>query len=127
MSDDLQLGEIGQIARTVDDIKAAEDWYGRVLGLKHLYTYGTLAFFDLGGTRLMLSENRDDPAQASLIYLKVDDIHKAHDQLSQRGAEFVQVPHMIHKHEDGTEEWMAFFNDNQGRPIGLMSAVKDQP
>jgi hypothetical protein len=35
--------------------------------------------------------------------------------------EFINAPHMIHRHEDGTEEWMAFFNDNEGRPLGIMS------
>jgi len=28
---------------------------------------------------------------------------------------------MIHRHEDGTEEWMAFFKDNEGRPLAIMS------
>jgi methylmalonyl-CoA/ethylmalonyl-CoA epimerase len=31
---------------------------------------------------------------------------------------------MIHKHADGTEEWMAFFKDPDGRPLGIMSQVK---
>jgi hypothetical protein len=30
---------------------------------------------------------------------------------------------MIHKHDDGAEEWMAFFNDPQGRPLAIMSVV----
>jgi DNA-binding CsgD family transcriptional regulator len=51
----LQLGAIGQISRTVSDIAAAESWYGRVLGLRHLYTFGKAAFFDCGGTRLYLT------------------------------------------------------------------------
>ena len=50
------LGPLAQIARTVKDIKASEEWYRDKLGLAHLYTFGTLAFFDLGGTRLMLSQ-----------------------------------------------------------------------
>jgi hypothetical protein len=33
-------------------------------------------------------------------------------------------PHMIHRHDDRTEEWMAFFKDNEGRPLGIMSQVK---
>ncbi len=28
---------------------------------------------------------------------------------------------MIHRHADGTEEWMAFLKDNEGRPLGIMS------
>jgi methylmalonyl-CoA/ethylmalonyl-CoA epimerase len=31
---------------------------------------------------------------------------------------------MIHRHADGTEEWMAFFSDPEGRPLALMSQVK---
>src|SRR5262245_37888260 len=34
---ELRLGPIGQIARTVRDIDAACDWYGKTLGLKHLF------------------------------------------------------------------------------------------
>ena len=41
-----------------------------------------------------------------------------------RGVEFVSAPHMIHRHEDGTEEWMAFFNDPEGRPLALMARAK---
>ena len=51
----LILGSIGQISRTVSDIARAETWYGTVLGLKHLYTFGKLAFFDCDGVRLVLS------------------------------------------------------------------------
>lgn len=120
----LQLGPIGQISRTVKSIKDAEEWYGRVLGLAHLYTFGTLAFFDCGGTRLFLTEQPDGPSPESILYLRVDDIHRAHEELSARGVEFKAVPHMIHRHEDGTEEWMAFFDDPDGRPLAIMSQVK---
>jgi catechol 2,3-dioxygenase-like lactoylglutathione lyase family enzyme len=49
--DILAPATLGQISRTVSDIAEAEAWYRDVLGLKHLYTFGTLAFFDCGGTR----------------------------------------------------------------------------
>jgi hypothetical protein len=32
--------------------------------------------------------------------------------------------HMIHRHDDGTEEWMAFFKDNEGRPLAIMAQVR---
>ena len=48
--------KLAQVARTVNDIARSEEWYRSVLGLRHLYTYGPLAFFELGGTRLMLVE-----------------------------------------------------------------------
>jgi hypothetical protein len=31
---------------------------------------------------------------------------------------------MIHRHADGPEEWMAFFNDPAGRPLAIMSQVR---
>ncbi len=39
------------------------------------------------------------------------------------GVEFTNAPHIIHRHEDGTEEWMAFFRDNEERPLAIMSKV----
>lgn len=117
------LGAIGQIARSVKDIAAASKFYGEVLGLPHLYTFGNLAFFDCGGTRLFLSQGDGGPAD-SILYFRVPDIHAAHSALSERGAVFTNAPHMIHKHADGTEEWMAFFNDNEGRPLAIMAQAK---
>jgi len=123
MNATLQLGAIGQISRNVKDIHAAEHWYGKVLGLPHLYTFGKLAFFDCAGTRLFLNEHADAGPE-SILYLRVDDMQNAHIQLQARGVEFTGAPHMIHKHADGTEEWMAFFKDLEGRPLALMSQVK---
>lgn len=114
------IGPIGQLARTVNDIDAARAWYGDVLGLPHLYSFGNLAFYDCGGVRLFLSEG-DGPVSESIIYFRVADIHAACDDLATRGITFTHAPHRIHTHEDGTEEWMAFFSDNEGRPLALMS------
>jgi DNA-binding CsgD family transcriptional regulator/catechol 2,3-dioxygenase-like lactoylglutathione lyase family enzyme len=113
---------IGQIARSVSDTAAAEKWYRDVLGLTHLYTFGTLAFFDIGGTRLMLSQE-GGAVKESLLYLKVDDIVAAQRTLESRGVKFTHAPHMIHRHADGTEEWMAFFEDPDGRPMAVMSGA----
>jgi len=117
-----KLGAIGQIARSVSDIQASETWYREVLGLPHLYTFGTLAFFDCGGTRLMLSQE-GGAARESILYLRVGDIAAAHQQLAARGVKFTHAPHMIHRHANGIEEWMTFFEDPDGRPLALMCAV----
>ena len=55
---------------------------------------------------------------------RVPDLDLAHRTLQARGVEFTGAPHMIHKHSDGTEEWMAFFKDPEGRPLALMSQLK---
>lgn len=124
VADSLALGPIGQISRTVRNVEEAQAWYGKVLGIAHLFTFGKLAFFDCGGTRLMLTQEDQPSPSESVIYLRVPDIVKAHDELRSRGVEFINPPHMIHKHADGTEEWMAFFKDPEGRPLGIMSQVK---
>jgi DNA-binding CsgD family transcriptional regulator/predicted enzyme related to lactoylglutathione lyase len=114
---------VGQIARTVNNIAEASRWYADVLGLDHLYTFGNLAFFSAGNLRLFLSEG-DGEAAESIIYFKVDDIHRAQAKLEERGATFTNAPHMVHRHDDGTEEWMAFLADNEGRPLGLMALAR---
>jgi DNA-binding CsgD family transcriptional regulator/catechol 2,3-dioxygenase-like lactoylglutathione lyase family enzyme len=117
---ELAVESVGQIARSVSDTAASEQWYRDVLGLRHLYTFGTLAFFDIGGTRLMLTQERG-AAPESILYLKVADIAAAHATLGARGVKFTHAPHLIYRHADGTEEWMAFFEDPDGRPLAIMA------
>jgi len=124
MDEALKLGPLGQIARRVKNIQEARRWYGEVLGLPHLYSFGDLAFFDCGGTRLFLSQDAGGELNESILYFRVPDIRAAHDSLAAHGVEFINAPHMIHRHEDGTEEWMAFFKDNDGRPLAIMAQAK---
>lgn len=123
METKLAFGRIGQISRSVRNIAEAKRFYGETLGLEHLFTYGTLAFFDCGGTRLYLDE-KEEVHPESILYLRVEDIQAAHAELSSRGVEFMNPPHMIFRHGDGTEEWMAFFKDPEGRPLALMAQIK---
>jgi catechol 2,3-dioxygenase-like lactoylglutathione lyase family enzyme len=123
MATPLALGPIGQISRSVKNIEQSIDWYKNKLGLTHLYTYGKLSFFDCGGTRLFLEEN-EAPSTESVLYLRVPDINVAYDELQKRGIAFVSAPHLIHRHDDGLEEWMAFFNDLEGRTLAIMCQVK---
>ena len=123
MKQEAAVGRIGQIARSVNDIQASEAWYREVLGLPHLFTFGTLAFFDCGGTRLMLSQEKGGASKESILYLQVADIAAAHERLGARGVKFTHAPHLIHRHANGIEEWMAFFDDPDGRPLALMSQI----
>ena len=130
--DRVEIIGLGQVSRSVSDIVRSESWYRDVLGLSHLYTFGTLAFFDCGGTRLMLSQGEALQPAESLLYLRVPDIGAAHRSLEARGVEFINAPHMIHRHEDGTEEWMAFFKDPDDRPLAIIASAhpeadSDQP
>jgi DNA-binding CsgD family transcriptional regulator/catechol 2,3-dioxygenase-like lactoylglutathione lyase family enzyme len=115
---------LGQIARTTKRFAESHAWYRDVLGLPELYSFGNLAFFDLGGIRLMLTEEEGGLVSESILYFRVPDIHAAKDELEERGVKFINAPHLIHRHEDGTEEWMAAFEDNEGRPLQLMCQVR---
>jgi len=118
------LGPLGQIGRHVTDIEAARRWYGDVLGLPHLYSFGNLAFFQCGTVRLFLSQAEGESKPESVLYFQVPDIHAAHADLAARGAVFTDAPHMIHRHADGMEEWMNFLEDNEGRPLAIMAQVR---
>jgi DNA-binding CsgD family transcriptional regulator/catechol 2,3-dioxygenase-like lactoylglutathione lyase family enzyme len=120
---DVKIGAIGQIARSVKDIAAATHWYGEVLGLDHLYSFGNLAFFDCGGVRLFLSEGEKESTD-SILYFRVEDIGAAQAALESRSVVFTNAAHMIHRHDDGTEEWMAFFADNEDRPLAIMAQIR---
>lgn len=124
MSDAVDILGLGQLSRSVADIERAEAWYRDVLGLSHLYTFDKLAFFDCGGTRLMLSQGESLQLAESVIYFRVQDINAACDRLTRRGVEFINAPHMIHRHENGVEEWMAFLKDPEGRPLAIMASVE---
>jgi catechol 2,3-dioxygenase-like lactoylglutathione lyase family enzyme len=124
MTGELKLGPIGQISRQVSDIEKAVEWYKNVLGLPHLYTYGDLAFFDCGGTRLFLTTRKGEgSAGQSILYFSTPNIAAAYEQLVARGVTFRGAPHMIHRHDSGVEEWMAFFEDSDGELLALMSQV----
>ncbi|MCX7890576.1 MAG: LuxR C-terminal-related transcriptional regulator [Rhodobacteraceae bacterium] len=115
---DLTLGPLGQIARTVEDLDRARAFFRDRLGLRELYAFPGLAFLDLGGTRLMLRET-GMRGPADILYFRVPDIAAAHSALSARGVAFSGAPHLIHRHPDGTGEWMAFFTDDEGRDLAL--------
>jgi DNA-binding CsgD family transcriptional regulator/predicted enzyme related to lactoylglutathione lyase len=121
---DIRLGSIGQVSLFIRDVARAEQFYGSTLALPHVFTFGDLAFFDAGGVRLYLHrKDADEWRTSSTLYFLVDDIHATQERLSGRGVHFTGAPHVIHTHDDGTEEWMTFFDDGEGNTLALMSRV----
>lgn len=120
------LGALGQVSLTIREVARAEHFYGKVLGLPHVFTFGDLVFFDANGTRLYL--HRKDEADwrpGSILYFLVDDIHATQESLDAAGVKFTGAPHVIYTDDaTGTEEWMTFFEDGEGNTLALMSRVE---
>ena len=117
----INLGPIGQIARPVSDVDRAEAFYGDILGLRKLYRYGDLSFFDCAGVRLLLEKVAEgsDIDRAGVIYFRCADIAFTVRELSARGVIFDSKPHLIAKMDDH-DLWMAFFKDPDGHTIAVM-------
>jgi predicted enzyme related to lactoylglutathione lyase len=122
-------GAIGQVSLSIRDVARAEHFYGEVLGLPHVFTFGDLAFFDAGGVRIYLHRKDEEEWQpGSILYFLCDDIAASHASLVAAGVRFTGAPHRIFTDEaTGTQEWMAFFEDGEGNTLALMSRVQGQP
>ena len=116
---------IGQIAINVKEPARATAFYRDVIGLKFPFAAGTLAFFDCGGVRLMLTtpEKPEFDHSSSILYFKVADLRASHDRMKSAGASFEDEPHLIARMPDH-ELWMCFFRDTEGNLLGLMSEVR---
>lgn len=118
----MPLSQIGQIAIAVSNTDAAEAFYGGLLGLRKLYRYGDLAFFDAAGIRLMLSPPEGgkavEPGQGA-IYFRAADLVLTVDELRAKGVAIVSEPHLTAPMPDH-DLWMAFVRDPDGHLIGLM-------
>lgn len=117
--------ELMQVAQRVTDLNRAVEFYRDVLGGHLLARFDPpgLAFFDVGQVRLLLEAG----APSSLLYLRVDDVRTAVEELRDRGVEILTEPHEIFVDteglfgERGHVEWMAFIRDSEGNTVGLDS------
>jgi methylmalonyl-CoA/ethylmalonyl-CoA epimerase len=127
MHDDFRLSTIGQIAVTARDLDRAAAFYEQVLGLRKLFAFPGLAFFDAGGVRLMLSkpEKGEFDHPTSILYFRVEDIAAAHDSLRARGVVFEEAPHRIARLSDH-DLWIGGFRDSEGNFLALMSEVRPE-
>ncbi|HEY4955529.1 MAG TPA: VOC family protein [Gemmatimonadaceae bacterium] len=116
---------IGQIAIVVHDLPKAVEFYRDKLGLKFLYEFPGLAFFDCAGVRLMLSfaESPEFDHPASILYYKVADINAAWSVLQARGVKLEHDPHVVARMPDH-DLWICAFRDTENNLLELMSEVK---
>jgi catechol 2,3-dioxygenase-like lactoylglutathione lyase family enzyme len=122
------LGRIGQIHVSVTDVDRAIEFYRDVLGLPFLFRVEgqEMAFFDCGGMRLYLGVPESEAYRSrGMVYFSVDDLDEAYVAIRDRGAEFLDPPHLIAR--DG--DWrlrMAFFRDPDGNNLALMEETQGQ-
>ncbi|MCA1790710.1 MAG: VOC family protein [Thioalkalivibrio sp.] len=122
-------------------------FYRDTLGLRLLFEAPpALAFFDVGGVRLMLDGSGGEAGEAGeksgaepgaesggksgdrsgegvVIYYAVADLDAAFETLSGRGLSFEREPHLVARMPDH-ELWMAFFRDPDANLLALMSEVR---
>ena len=120
-----EITSIGQIAIVVHDLPKAVEFYRDKLGLRFLYEFPGLAFFDCGGVRIMLSfpENAEFDHPASILYYKVADINQAWRVLEARGVKIEHEPHVIARMPDH-DLWICAIRDPENNLVELMSEVK---
>lgn len=126
MTNEFELTQIGQIAINVRDLQRAVAFYRDILGMRFLFQApGGLAFFDVGGVRLMLgvAEKPEFSHPASILYYKVEDITAAYSTLTTRAVVFIDEPHLIAKLPTH-ELWMTFFRDSEDNVLALMEERK---
>jgi methylmalonyl-CoA/ethylmalonyl-CoA epimerase len=114
------LGPIGQVALLVADADRSQAFYKDVLGLRLLYRFGGLVFFDCGGLRLLIDQAAEGAVKSgSPVYFRVADIVLARRELTARGVGFTDEIHRIAPMEDH-DLWMTFFTDPDGHVLALM-------
>jgi len=124
MSDSFGLRALGQLSMNAKNLDRATAFYRDVLGVPFLFEVPKMAFFDLGGLRLMVAtpETPEYDHPGSILYFRVPDIGEAHSVLAGRGVAFDTEPHMIADMGDH-ELWMAFFKDSEGNQLALMAEI----
>jgi predicted enzyme related to lactoylglutathione lyase len=118
----LSQSHIGQVAVVCKDVARGSAFYRDVLGFRHLFDAPpSLSFFDCGGVRLMLTtvERPEDDHPGSMLYFFVSDIEGVQRDLTAKGVQFLEQPHLIAKLSD-RDVWLTAFNDSEGNPMGIM-------
>jgi predicted enzyme related to lactoylglutathione lyase len=111
-------GGICQVAMTVRDLAAQRRFYQDVLGLPFLFETNGMVFFQCGGVRLMLGQERDGaPAVGnSLVYFQVADLDACHARLQAAGVRLRSAPHAL-----TPTLWMFELEDPEGNFLGVQS------
>ena len=108
-----------------DDLGRMVDFYRDTLGLKPHSERPSFVSFKWGSVRLGIGSHSGVRGQSSdpyrvMVNLDVEDIHAAHERLSQAGVEFIRPPER--EHWGG---WVCTFADPDGNILQLLEQPKD--
>ncbi|TNC71421.1 VOC family protein [Rubellimicrobium roseum] len=117
-----RLGSDEVVLRPVEALDRARSFLRDRLGLPELLVRPSVACFALPGARLILRETGRREA-ADLLYFGVADILSAHEVLSRQGVAFQGPPELRERRPDGAEEWVAYFEDDEGRTLALHATL----
>ena len=120
----VSLSTIRQIHINVKDLARATAFYRDTLGIKLLFEFPGMAFFDAGGVRLYLgvADNAEIDHPASILYYLVTDIVGTHESLVAKGVDVVAEPRFLAPMPDH-DLWLADYRDSEGNIFALMSEV----
>ena len=119
----MNIHHLDQIGIYCEDLDDSISVYQDVLGLEFVARFDPpgLGFFRIGDTRLLAEAT----ARKATLYLMVDDIEAACQELEAKGVIIDSHPHAIYKDDEGlfgkpgAEEWMAFFRDPADNILAL--------
>ena len=116
--------KIRQISIGCQDIDRAQAFYTQLIGKEPTAVFPApgMIFFELEGTRLLIQRG----GGSSLIYLQVEDVKQEIERLRNLGVKVSEEPHIVFPDPQGVfdkpgNEWLAFVEDPEGNPVGLMS------
>ncbi len=115
------LEKIAQIALTTQNLAKAVAFYRDTLGLKLMFEVSGMAFFDIGGTRLMIGEAKLDGAlqNNTYIYFDAGEWQETEAALIERGLKFDRPAEVVQRAE-GKEHAIRFFKDPDGNALAIM-------
>lgn len=135
------LSSLDQVLLEVRDVAEAEAWYSGTLGLPRLGAEDGRVVFDIGGLRLVLvgrgAPSDREPATAAsvgavapigsgveepLLRFRVHDVQVAYQALRSRGVRFREAPRLARPGEEAPAEWVAVFEDPEGRPLAIVAS-----
>ena len=117
----MSLSKLAQIALSTRDLPKAIAFYRDVLGLKLMFEVSGMAFFDAGGTRLMIGPAHHQGAlqNNTYIYFDAGDWHATEAALIARGLKFERDAEVVQRAE-GKEHALRFFKDPDGNALAIM-------